>query len=122
MCLRPGTELVFEKDIEWGWPLFRFFEKRQATGRLVRFRQVNLGWPDTHHDAVEFPNGQIVLLTALRPGQEATVLQLPVAPAAVRQERPIVSEANGPVVDPVPTRSGLADRSGWFLCGELSVW
>lgn len=59
MCLRPGTELVFEKDIEWGWPLFRFFEKRQATGRLVRFRQVNLGWPDTHHDAVEFPNPRL---------------------------------------------------------------
>jgi hypothetical protein len=31
----------------------------------------------THHDAVEFPDGQIVLLTRLCEGQRATVLQLP---------------------------------------------
>jgi Major Facilitator Superfamily len=32
----------------------------------------------THHDALEFPNGQIVLLTHLFGAQEAAVLQLPV--------------------------------------------
>jgi hypothetical protein len=32
------------------------------------------------HDALEFPDGQIVLLTLLREGQQATVLQLPVEP------------------------------------------
>ena len=31
-------------------------------------------------DALEFPDGQIVLLTSLCQGQQATVLQLPVAP------------------------------------------
>jgi hypothetical protein len=36
-----------------------------------------------HHDALEFPDGQIVLVTRLTPGQTATVLQLP---AAVRPE------------------------------------
>ena len=33
-----------------------------------------------HHDALEFPDGQIVLLTLLYGGQRATVLQLPAAP------------------------------------------
>jgi hypothetical protein len=31
----------------------------------------------THHDALEFPDGQVVLLTRLCEGQCATVLQLP---------------------------------------------
>ena len=34
-----------------------------------------------HHDALEFRGGQIVLLTRLRPGQVAIVLQLPAATA-----------------------------------------
>jgi hypothetical protein len=33
----------------------------------------------THHDALEFPDGQVVLLTRLCVGQRATVLQLPAA-------------------------------------------
>jgi hypothetical protein len=44
---------------------------------VARFRQINLENPSTHHDALEFPNGEIVLLTHLRAGQRATVLQLP---------------------------------------------
>ena len=32
-----------------------------------------------HHDALEFPDGQTVLLTRLCDGQRATVLQLPAA-------------------------------------------
>ena len=44
------------------------------------FRQVNKDNPRTHHDALEFPDGQVVLLTALLEGQEATVLQLPTQP------------------------------------------
>jgi hypothetical protein len=48
--------------------------------RVARFRQVNTDNPCTHHDALEFPDGQVVLLTHLREGQRATVLQLP-APA-----------------------------------------
>jgi hypothetical protein len=33
--------------------------------------------PQMHHDALEFPNGEFVLLTRLCEGQHATVLQLP---------------------------------------------
>ena len=34
----------------------------------------------SHHDALEFPDGQIVLLTTLDEGQQATILQLPAEP------------------------------------------
>jgi hypothetical protein len=44
------------------------------------FRQVNKHNPQTHHDALEFPDGRIVLLTDVLEGQEATVLQLPAHP------------------------------------------
>ena len=44
------------------------------------FRQVNKNEPMKHHDALEFPDGRIVLLTRLSEGQEATVLQLPAQP------------------------------------------
>jgi len=37
-----------------------------------------------HHDALEFPDGKIVLLTTLKPGQQATVLQLPAEPHKVQ--------------------------------------
>ena len=33
-----------------------------------------------HHDALEFPDGQIVLLTLLAEDQQATILQLPAEP------------------------------------------
>ena len=49
------------------------------------FRQRDKETPHVHHDALEFPDGQIVLLTALREGQEATVLQLPARPTTVRE-------------------------------------
>ena len=55
------------------------------------FRQINKDNPHTHHDALEFPDGQIVLLTDLFERQEATVLQLPAqaatAAAAAAQKR-----------------------------------
>jgi hypothetical protein len=46
-----------------------------------------------HHDALEFPDGQIVLLTFLSEGQQATVLQLPAEPkteAEIRVQRRVV--------------------------------
>jgi len=38
-----------------------------------------------HHEALEFPDGQVVLLTALDEGQQATVLQLPARPASAAE-------------------------------------
>ena len=37
-----------------------------------------------HHDALEFPEGQVLLLTQLDEGQHATVLQLPAFPRPVK--------------------------------------
>jgi hypothetical protein len=80
VCLMPGTELAFEQDVEVDH-IFRRILPRFGFGktgqRVARFRQVNMDRPDTHHDALEFPNGKIVLVTRLCSGQKASVLQLP---------------------------------------------
>jgi hypothetical protein len=76
VCLLPGTELAFEADVEIA-PVFRFLPHRKLTGRVARFRRVNEEHQSMHHDALEFVDGKIVLLTDLREGQCASVLQLP---------------------------------------------
>jgi hypothetical protein len=79
VCLQPGTELAFEKEVERQHPLAWLSARlRQMGAKVARFRQVNLDKSWAHHDALEFPDGRIVLLTRLCPGQRATVLQLPV--------------------------------------------
>jgi hypothetical protein len=78
VCLLPGTEIAFDKDVEYR-PAFRLFRSRRAGQRLARFRQIDANQPSVHHDALEFPDGQVVLVTRLTPGQTATVLQLPAA-------------------------------------------
>ena len=76
VCLLPGTELAFEKEVQCE-TAFGFRRRRQLGHRVAMFRQVNLNKPNAHHDALEFPDGRIVLLTRLCVGQHATVLQLP---------------------------------------------
>jgi hypothetical protein len=57
------------------------------------FRQINKDKIAAHHDALEFPDGCIALLTRLREGQQATVLQLPAEPkiAVEAQSQPRVA-------------------------------
>jgi len=81
VCLLPGTELAFEKDVECE-PALGFLRKLNIGQKLARFRQVNMDQPSKHHDALEFPDGQVVLVTRLCEGQCATVLQLPASPRA----------------------------------------
>ena len=76
VCLLPGTELAFEKEVRCE-TAFGFHRKRQFGHRVAMFREINKHKPNVHHDALEFPDGQIVLLTQLCEGQHATVLQLP---------------------------------------------
>jgi hypothetical protein len=76
VCLRPGTEIAFENDVQTDGIIFR----KNVGDRLARFRQIDLDKPSQHHDALEFSNGAVVLLTDLTPGQRATVLQLPAKP------------------------------------------
>lgn len=84
VCLLPGTELAFDADVYYkhcGWlqSLFARNGKWNIGQKVGKFCQINLKNPHTHHDAIEFPNGQIVLLTSLRAGQRVTVLQLPIS-------------------------------------------
>jgi hypothetical protein len=77
VCLLPGTEIAFEEEVAYEKPVT--YEIVRTASKVARFRQVNLIEPRSHHDALEFPGGQIVLLSRLVPGQHATVLQLPAA-------------------------------------------
>lgn len=81
VCLLPGTELAFETHVECDSE-FGILPNRKIGAKVARFRRVNEDRPTTHHDALEFPNGQVVLLTRLCDGQQATVLQLPAASRA----------------------------------------
>jgi hypothetical protein len=54
--------------------------RKSIGARLSRFRQIDTDKPYQHHDALEFSNGTIVLVTDLVAGQRATVLQLPASP------------------------------------------
>jgi hypothetical protein len=68
-------------------------EENWSAARTVP--QINMDVPTIHHDALEFPDGQVVLLTRLCAGQHATVLQLPATahPAVVKEAvRPEVRE------------------------------
>ena len=89
VCLLPGTEIAFEDEIEFegGYGIFRNWKReKRAGGTVARFRQVNVAKPHVHHDALEFPNGESVLLTRLIEGQQATVLQLPASPQRKAQD------------------------------------
>ena len=50
---------------------------RSVGQKAATFRQINKSRPHRDHDALEFPDGTIVLLTHLYENQIATVLQLP---------------------------------------------
>lgn len=81
VCVMPGTELAFAADVKC-MPTGLFFPWRRKTIRhqTARFRQINKDKLATHHDALEFPDGTIMLLTRLCESQMATVLQLPAPP------------------------------------------
>ena len=85
VCVLPGTELAFTRPVSYrprgllGW---RASTLNQTT---AIFRQINKSELFTHHDALEFPDGQIVLLTDLFERQQATVLQLPAQPATAAE-------------------------------------
>jgi len=78
VCLLPGTEIAFDRDVNYYDPVS--FPTVKVAQKVARFRQIDKEKPHVHHDALEFPDGQIVLLTALCEGQYATVLQLPAEP------------------------------------------
>ena len=97
VCLRPGTEIAFDENVECESSFgFGVFPGKKIGQRLARFRQINTGNAVTHHDALEFPDGQVVLLTRLCEGQRATVLQLPAASGPEFAEERVTPEVREP--------------------------
>ena len=87
VCVRPGTELSFASEVMCMSSGLLAWRDRVINYKTAVFRQVSKEMVAAHHDALEFPDGSIVLLTSLCEGQQATVLQLPAEPkTAVESE------------------------------------
>ena len=95
VCLMPGTELAFEHEVEYDHPVTHRRTRAAGDGALPRHRSAD---PYAHHDALEFPDGLVVPLTRLIPGQKASVLQLParVVEAATTQPVAVPETASEP--------------------------
>ena len=78
VCVLPGTELAFEGGIIQKQPWWQ--DVVPLSSQVAIFRQVHKDQPMRHHDALELPDGTIVMLNELAEGQTATVLQMPAAP------------------------------------------
>jgi hypothetical protein len=103
VCLLPGTEIAFTKDVEVA-ANYGALRDKIIKERVARFRQIDMDQPTRHHDALEFPNGEVVLLTNLCEGQHASVLQLPAAAEGAKPAaRVILREPMAFYSDPVAT-------------------
>ena len=97
VCLLPGTELAFETAVQYD-RAFSLFGKAIVEHKVARFRQLNMDDPHVHHDALEFPGGQMVMVTRLIAGQRATVLQLPAsAQAHVHEDEGVQQRTAEPI-------------------------
>ena len=85
VCVLPGTELAFSCPVTLTDHRFMGWKVEILAHATAIFRHVNKNEPMKHHDALEFPDGRIVLLTRLSEGQVATVLQLPAQPTAAAE-------------------------------------
>ncbi len=85
VCVLPGTELAFARPVECASGGFWRTGWKTLDHRTAIFRQINKERANAHHDGVEFPDGQFVLLTRLSKGQEAVVLQLPAQPVTASE-------------------------------------
>lgn len=83
VCLLPGTELAFEKNVRYRG---KWFGSYSVPFSVAQFCKVNLESQSEHHDALGFPDGTRILLNLLVRNQHARVLQLP-AKAADKIER-----------------------------------
>ena len=79
-CVLSGTELSFTDEIRCLPAGLIPWRDKIIAHKTAIFRQINKEKVATHHDALEFPDGRIALLTTLCEGQQATVLQLPAEP------------------------------------------
>jgi hypothetical protein len=80
VCVLPGTELSFAEEVRCLPTGLIAWRDKVIAHKTAIFRQINKDKVAAHHDALEFPDGRIALLTTLYEGQQATVLQLPAEP------------------------------------------
>jgi hypothetical protein len=80
VCILPGTELAFSREVSCTSHRLVGWGTKKINHKTAIFRQIHKEAPHVHHDALEFPDGEVVLLTDLNEGQEASVLQLPAQP------------------------------------------
>jgi len=80
VCVMPGTELAFEYRIATRQFSYFLGHVNERASKVARFTQVDKHIMHAHHDALELPDGEVILLTRLCEGQTATVLQLPAEP------------------------------------------
>ena len=95
VCMMPGTELAFAQDVKYD---NRWIWTRTINSRVGKFGKVDPHIPDRHHDAVEFPDGNYVLVTQLCEGQRAVVLQLPVTAQPVSAPTQATAQPPRPAV------------------------
>ena len=95
VCLLPGTELAFEKEVKFqtGW-----FRSYTVKFNVAKFCKLTPEMPFQHRDALAFPDGSTLLVHSLIKGQRVQVLQMPVTskPSAKRNEILRKSEAERP--------------------------
>jgi hypothetical protein len=90
VCMLPGTELAFESEVKYD---NRWIWTRTIDSRVGKFGKIDPHVHDRHHDAIEFPDGNYVLVTQLCEGQRVSVLQLPVTQPV---NPPAQTEASAP--------------------------
>jgi hypothetical protein len=85
VCMLPGTEVAFAEEVKYD---NRWLWTRAINFRVGKFGTIDAHHPRRHHDAIEFPDGNYVLVTQLREGQRVSVLQLPAIQRAPGHTRP----------------------------------
>jgi len=93
VCMLPGTELAFAEEVKYD---NRWIWTRTIDSRVGKFGKIDPHIHDRHHDAIEFPDGNYVLVTQLCEGQRVTVLQLPVVHQPASQPAQTQREASAP--------------------------
>lgn len=87
VCLAPGTEIELDEPVRVRRHRFirqlslGFLTERIILASTAKFVKINQHDTDLHHDALEFSDGETVLVTDLVPGNRARVLQLPISHA-----------------------------------------
>jgi hypothetical protein len=80
VCVLPGTEIAFPEGLPVARRGLLGWRRKPVRHYTAIFRQINKEILNVHHDALEFPDGHVMLLTTVPVGQKAIVLQLPARP------------------------------------------